>query len=201
MKILMRTWICLVFLCLFFNSAQAEQEKKTSIIKVMVNEQIFADNSTIYDYYGNQKDILNIWTSISQADTTLMGVLLENGFKVLGNRPNTTKGNVAKQDILRATEGDDFTSTNLGDYLRADIVIVGKTVARGVSALKNSSQKSARANINIRAIKVANGEIIAVESASATAVAIDEISAGVEAIKAATRSAAKNLVKKISSIK
>ncbi len=200
MKILMRLWICLAVCGLFLSPAQAKEEpqKNKPVVKVMVNEQIFADNSLIYDYYGNQKDILNIWISVSQADTSLMEVLLENGFKVMGASPNTTKGNVAKQDILKATEGDDFTSTNLGGYFKADIVIVGKAVARGVSALKGSQQKSARANVNIRAIKVANGEIIAVESASATSVAIDEISAGVEAIKAAAHSAALSLVKKIS---
>lgn len=202
MKIFTRLWVFLALYSLFLAPVAAAQQENKPSVKVMVNEQIFADNSVLYDYYGNQKDILNIWISASQADTTLMEVLLENGFKVLAGAPdNTTRGNVARDDIMKATEGDDFTSTNLGNYLKADVLIVGKAVARGVSGLKGSQQKSARANVNVRAIKIDSGEIIAVESGSATSAAIDEVSAGVEAVKAATRSIALNLVKKISEAK
>lgn len=203
MRLFKRLWICLAVCSLFFTPlyAATPQQNNKPTVKIIVNEQVFADNSIIYDYYGNQNNILNIWISASQADTSLMEVFLKNGYKVLGGSPNTTKGNVAKIDIMKATEGDDFTSTNLGDYFKADIVIVGKAVARGVSALKGSQQKSARATVNLRAIMVNSGEIIAVESASATAVAIDEVSAGIEAIREAAHSAALSLVKKIASVK
>lgn len=190
--------LCLASL-LFIPQAHAQENKSKPIVMIKINEQIFVNDSLIYDYYGNLKDVVNIWTSVSQADITLMGAFLENGFRVVGaGIPNTTKGNVSKDEILKAIEGDDLTSANLGNYLKADYVIVGKAVVKGTSGLKGSSQKSARANVNVRVIKVGNGEIVAVESADATASAIDELSAGVEAIKIASKNIAQNLVKKLS---
>lgn len=190
--------LCLASL-LLLPQANAQEKKSKPIVMIKINEQIFVNDSLIYDYYGNLKDVVNIWTSVSQADITLMGTFLENNFRVVGaGIPNTTKGNVSKDEILKAIEGDDLTSTNLGNYLKADYVIVGKAVVKGTSGLKGSSQKSARANVNVRVIKVGNGEIVAVESADATASAIDELSAGVEAIKMASKNIAQNLVKKLS---
>ena len=198
----MHTWKILLIGALLFifspSEIQAQEKLNKPVVMIMINEQIWADNRIIYDYYGSLTNILNIWTSVSQTDTTFMGTFLEKGFRIVGSGfHNTTEGNVSKEDILKAIEGDDLTSTHLGNYLNADVIIVGKAIARGVSVLPGSRQKSARANINVRAIKVDTAEIIAVESGNATAAAIDEISAGVEAIKRAAEPIAKNLAKKI----
>lgn len=202
MNCLLKMIMCFLVGSLAYTPASAKELSTKPVVMVKVNEQIFVDNSLIYDYYGNLKDVLNIWTSVSQADITIMGMFLENGFKVVGSGiPNTTKGNIAKEEILKAVEGDDLSSKNLGNYLNADVVIVGKAVAKGVSGLKGSLQKSARANVNIRVVDAKTGEILAVESAAATASAIDELSAGVEAIKMASRDIAQNLVKKLSEVK
>lgn len=198
MKIMSRIFISLMLLSLSFSPVFAQEEVSKPTIMIMVNEQIWVDDSIIYDYYGNLSNVVNLWTSISQTDTTMMGVFLQNGFRVVGSgQADTTKGNVTKEDIIKAMEGDDFTSINLGNYLKADVVIVGKAIARGVSVIGGSAQKSARANINVRAIRVDNGEIIAVESGDATSAAIDEVSAGVDAIKKAAKPIAESFVKKI----
>ena len=202
MNYLLKMILCFLVGSLAYTPASAKELSPKPVVMVKVNEQVFVDNSLIYDYYGNLKDVLNIWTSVSQADITIMGMFLENGFKVVGSGiPNTTKGNIAKEEILKAVEGDDLSSKNLGNYLNVDVVIVGKAVAKGVSGLKGSLQKSARANVNIRVVDAKTGEILAVESGSATASAIDELSAGVEAIKMASRDIAQNLVKKLSEVK
>ncbi|OGX24489.1 MAG: hypothetical protein A2787_05045 [Omnitrophica WOR_2 bacterium RIFCSPHIGHO2_01_FULL_48_9] len=180
----------------------AQEPSPKPVVMIKINEQIFVDNILIYDYYGNLKDVLNIWTSVSQADITMTGVFLESGFRVVGSGiSNTTKGNVSKEEILKAVEGDDLSSKNLGNYLDADFVIFGKATAKGASGLKGSLQKSARANVNIRLVDTATGEIVAVESGTATASAIDELSAGVEAIKMASRDIAQQLIKRLSESK
>jgi len=195
----LRCLIVSVFISfVFFSPVLAEEKQDKPIVMILINEQIWIGDSIAYDYYGNLANIVNIWTSVSQTDTTLIGTFLEKGFKVVrSGAPSANKGNVTKQDILNAVEGDDFTSTNLGEYLKADVVIVGKAVARSTAMLSASKQKSARANINVRAIRVDTGEIIAVESGEATAAAIDEISAGVDAIKKAARTIAENISGKI----
>ena len=186
---------------LFLAPALAGEKQEKPVVMVMINEQIWAGDNIVYDYYGNLSNIVSIWTSVSQTDTTLISAFLEKGFKVVrGGVPNVNKGNVTKQNILNAIEGDDFTSTNLGQYLKADVVIVGKAVARSAAMLAKSKQQSARANINVRAIRVDTGEIIAVEGGEATAVAIDEISAGVDAIKKVASTLAENLIAKISQV-
>lgn len=199
MKILRYVAIGLWLINAFYGYSHAYEKSEKPAIMVIINEQIWVDDKIVYDYYGNLSPILNIWTSISQANTTFMDVFLKKGFRVLGGSiPETTKGNVSREDILKVIEGDDFTSTYLGNYLKADIIIAGKAIARGTAMLKSSNQKSARANMNVRAIKVESGEIIAVESANATAVAIDEISAGVDAVKKAAEQVAQNLIEEIS---
>ncbi len=191
--------ICLTLCFLFLARSYAEEEKAKPVVMIKINEQIFVDDSLIYDYYGNLKDMVNIWASVSQADITMMGAFLENGFKVVGSGiSNTTKGNVAKEEILQAVEGDDLSSKNLGNYLDADLVIVGKAIAKGVAGLSGSLQKSARANVNLRVIDAKTGEILMVESGHATAAAIDELSAGVEAIKIASKDIVTNIIKKLS---
>ncbi len=199
MNVFPRLFISALLVFFLTVSAHAKEPPGKSVVMVKINEQIFVDDSAIYDYYGNLKDVLNIWASVSQADITIIGILLENNFRVVGSGiPNTTKGNVAKDEILKAVEGDDFASMHLGNYLNADIVVVGKAISKGVSMMKGSQQKSARANVNVRVIDAKTGEILAVESQDATAAAIDELSAGVEAIKIASRSIAQNIVKKLS---
>ena len=198
----MQRWIKFIvffLLCSVLSVIPAKADSPKPIVMIKINEQIFVDDSLIYDYYGNLKNVVNIWTSVSQADITMAGIFLENGFRVVGSGVSTTtKGNVSKADILKAVEGDDLASVNLGHYLQADLFVVGKAVVKGVPGLKGSLQKSARANVNVRVIKVSNGEIIAVESANAAAAAIDELSAGVEAIKTASKLIAQNLMPKLS---
>lgn len=197
MRLLCRLVVFCIIVGISFNCFAAPKQEKPTVM-IMINEQIWVDDRIIYDYYGSLAKIVNVWTSVSQTDTTFMQVFLDKGFRIVGSgNPNTTKGNVSKNDMLSAIEGDDFTSTNLGNYLNADVIIVGRAIARGVSMLAVSKQKSARANITIRAIKVSTGEIIAVESGDATAAAIDAISAGVEAIKRAAEPLARSLAKKI----
>lgn len=192
----MKIFFLSIFLCGYLaNPAIAKEGQEKSIVMIMINEQIWVDNQVIYDYYGNLSKVLNIWTSVSQADTTFISTFLEKGFKVVGSGvPNTTKGKVSRDDMLKTMEGDDLTSSYLGNYLKADLVIVGQVVARGVTPLINSRQKSARANLNVRAVRVNTGEIVAVASGQGTAAAIDEISAGVDAIKRAAKAAAEDLV-------
>jgi len=195
----MRILFCFLIVSLLCTFLYAEEPSKKPTVMIKINEQIFVDNSLIYDYYGNLKDVLNIWTSVSQADITMMGVFLESGFRVVGSGiSSTTKGNISKDEILKAVEGDDLSSKNLGNYLDANFVIVGKAVAKGVAGLGGSLQKSARANVNIRVIDAKTGEILTVESGNATASAIDELSAGVEAIKMASKDIAQKIIKKLS---
>lgn len=197
LKYLLAFWLlfgCLTSPILAQETLEPAFQTKPTVM-IMVNEQIWVDNQVIFDYYGNLSKVMNIWTSVSQADTTFTSAFLEKGFKVVGSGvPNTTKGKVSRDDMLKAMEGDDLTSTYLGNYLKADLVIVGQAVARGVTPLSNSRQKSARANLNVRAVRVNTGEIIAVASGQGTAAAIDEISAGVDAIKRAAKAAAEELV-------
>lgn len=199
MNYILRLILCFLMVSLAYTSLYAKESSQKPVVMIKINEQIFVDNSLIYDYYGNLKDVLNIWTSVSQADITMMGAFLENGFKVVGSGiSNTTKGNVAKEEILKAVEGDDLSSKNLGNYLDANLVIVGKATTKGVAGLSGSLQKSARANLNVRVIDAKTGEILMVESGHATASAIDELSAGVEAIKTASRDIAHSIIRKLS---
>jgi hypothetical protein len=198
MKFLRITFIVLFIGTISLSGAFAKDKAKKPSVMVLINEQIWVDENIIYDYYGSLAEAANLWTSVSQTDTTFIAALLKRGFTVVGSGlPAETDGSVNKTEILMAIDGDDLESIVLANRLKADIVIVGKAVAKGVEMLSYSRQKSARANITVRAIDVDTGQIIAAETGNATAVAIDEISAGVEAIKKATKPLARNIINKI----
>jgi len=189
---------CLFVICIFPQFVHSEKDKRKPIVMVLVNEKIWVDNRRIYDNYWNLTNALDLWTSVSQTETTFINVLLERDLIVIGNgTSNLTQQKARNSDIFDATQGDDQFSTNLGNSLKPDFVITGEAVARSSRNSYYSGQKEAWASINVRVIKVATGEIVAVESANASSAAIEQIGAGVEALQKAAKPIAEKLANKI----
>jgi hypothetical protein len=68
----------------------------------------------------------------------------------------------------------------------AEIVIVGKAVARAAGSIAGTAMKSLQANISMRAIQVDNARVLSSGIENAAAVHIDEVTGGSEAIKKAS---------------
>lgn len=186
--------------CYFFPKkfVHSEKDQRKPVVMVLLNEKIWVGNRRVYDHYWNTNNTLDLWTSVSQTETTFINMLLDRGLIVIGNGPsNLTKQKARKSDTFDATQGDDQFFTNLGNSLKPDFVITGEAVARSSRNSYYSGQKEARASINVRVIKVATGEIVAVESGNALSAAIEQIGAGAEALQKADKPIAEKLADKI----
>jgi hypothetical protein len=86
---------------------------------------------------------------------------------------------------LRGPDLNDQGAVMLGKQAEAEIVIVGKALARSVGNVAGTAMKSVQANVSFRAIQIDNARVLSAGTEHGAAVHIDEITAGGEALKKA----------------
>ena len=134
--------------------------------------------------------------NLNTAENTVMETFMAKGFSFIDQE--AAKAKIDRTRAIAAISGDVDAAKSLGLAFKAEVIIVGKAVAKAVSGMKVlGDMKSGQADVTLRAIDVSNGEIIAVSSKHGAAVHIDEITAGNEAIKKAAKAAAEDLMNKI----
>ncbi|RJP57054.1 MAG: hypothetical protein C4549_05690, partial [Deltaproteobacteria bacterium] len=92
---------------------------------------------------------------------------------------------------------DDNTAVSLGNQYDAEVVIVGKALAKYIGSVMGTSMKSVQANMSARAIRTDNGAIIASANTHGAAVHIDEVTGGSDALKKAASDLASKLMDQI----
>jgi hypothetical protein len=91
----------------------------------------------------------------------------------------------------------DDAAVELGKELGADLVIVGKAVARYSGNVSNKDMKSIQASMSARAIRTENGMAIASSQGTGAAVHSDDRAGGREALILSASVTARNLVRQI----
>lgn len=91
----------------------------------------------------------------------------------------------------------DQAAIKLGNQHDAEIVIVGKSLARYTKNVMGTGMKSYQANISIRGIRTDTGEIIASSIRTGAAVHTDDVSGGTAALKRVASQAANDLITQI----
>ncbi len=134
-------------------------------------------------------------TDLSVTETVLVEKFREKGFNVVDHAAKA--GNMSVSKDYRVMNLNDNTAVSLGNQYDADVVIVGKALAKYVGNVMNSSMKSCQANVTARAIRTDTGAFIASTSSHGAAVHIDEITAGTEALKKSTSDLASKLMDQI----
>ncbi|MDL1974181.1 MAG: DUF6175 family protein [Deltaproteobacteria bacterium] len=100
-------------------------------------------------------------------------------------------------NVLGTARLADQTAVKLGNQHDAEIVIVGKALARYTKNVMGSQMKSYQANISVKAIRTDTGEIIASSTRSGAAVHTDDVSGGTAALKRVASQAAGDLITQI----
>jgi hypothetical protein len=118
------------------------------------------------------------------AENTIMERLREKGFDLVD--PNAQMRNIKVPPALQVADLNDSGAVTLGRETDAEIVIVGKAMARAGGFISGTSMISAQANISLRAIQIDNARVLSAGSENAAAVHIDEVTAGSEALKKAS---------------
>jgi len=91
----------------------------------------------------------------------------------------------------------DSEAAALGHDYDAEVVIVGRAVAKDAGKIANFNLHSCRAEISARAIQVDNGHVLAAESARAAAAHIDPMTGGNEALQKASDLLSKKLADQV----
>jgi hypothetical protein len=149
-------------------------------IMILVAEQQIGQQ--YYNYWwgthrGTQAD-LNV------AENTIMDRFREKGFDIVD--PQAQAGNIKVPPAYQVVELSNQNAITLGKQVDAEIVIVGKALARSVGSIAGTAMKSIQANVSMRAIQIDNARVLSSGTENSAAVHIDEVTAGSDAIKKAS---------------
>ena len=112
-------------------------------------------------------------------DASLQQYFLSKGFVVVDH-------SLKKSRRKLSSSPSDSEATVLGRDYDAEVVIVGRAVAKDAGKIANFNLHSCRAEISARAIQVDNGHVLASDSARAAAAHIDPMTGGNQALEKAS---------------
>ncbi len=119
-------------------------------------------------------------TELTISEDVIKSKFLERGF--------TFVDHMALRDEIDVEKScSDEYAVSLGKRKDAELVIVGKALARYSGDVAGTTMKSFRANITAKVIRTDNGVVIASASAQGAAINVDDLTGGSEAINKAAR--------------
>jgi hypothetical protein len=117
-------------------------------------------------------------------ENTIMDRFREKGFDFVDHQAQSK--NIKVVPAYRVAELNDRAAITLGKQADAEVVIVGKALAKSIGPVAGTAMKSVQANVSLRAIQTDTGGVLSSGSEHAAAVHIDEVTGGVEALKKAS---------------
>lgn len=150
-------------------------------IMILIAEQNIGKE--VYSYWwGGQ--VRGEQADLTIAENTIMDHFREKGFDFVDH--NVQSKDIKVSPAFRVADLNDQAAITLGQQADAEVVIVGKALAKSVGSIAGTSMKSVQANISLRAIQTDNGRVLSSGTEHAAAVHIDEITAGAEALRKAS---------------
>jgi hypothetical protein len=134
--------------------------------------------------------------NLNSAEQKVQEIFRNRGFDFVDQK--TAFRNLKRDQEMAINRGDTQAAVTLGNRSGAEVVITGNAIAKKSSTnVDLGGMISIQANVNMRAIRTDNADIIATASASAPQVHIDDITGGVLAIQKASEKAAEQLSEQI----
>jgi len=118
------------------------------------------------------------------AENTIIDRFREKGFDFVDHVAQSKDIKVAP--AFQVADLNNQAAVTLGKQADAEVVIVGKALAKSAGSIAGTAMKSVQANISLRAIQTDNGRVLSSGSEHAAAVHIEEVTAGTEALKKAS---------------
>jgi hypothetical protein len=159
-------------------------------IMIMIAEQNIGQQYLSF-WWGHQASE----TNLSITESVLIEKLREKDFNVVDHEAKARNIKIGKP--YQVANLDDNTAVSLGNQYDAEVVIVGKALAKYIGSVMGTSMKSVQANMSARAIRTDNGAIIASANTHGAAVHIDEVTGGSDALKKAASDLASKLMDQI----
>ncbi len=132
---------------------------------------------------------------LSTAENAILEKFRERGFETLD--PGGQGQSLKIPPGLRVTDLDDRAAAAIAKQADAEVVIVGKVLAKSGGAIGGTSMKSAQASITLRAVQVRDARVLSAAFGNAAAVHTEENKAGSEAIRKASAKVAEKLTEDI----
>jgi len=123
-------------------------------------------------------------------EATLQQYFIDNHFLVVDH-------SLKRPSSVISINPSDSEAIAMGRDYDAEIVMLGRAVAKDAGPIGQFDLRSCRAEISVRAIQVANGHVLASANASTAAPHVDPLSGGIAALKKASEKVSKTLVAKI----
>ncbi len=154
---------------------------------------VMIDEKNMQKYYHS-------WSiDMNTTENEVMNVLMDKGFPFVDRQIAMQK--IEKDMVLAALDGDEESAKRIGTQTGAELLLVGKAVAKpasgGPAVLKQSGMVSCQASFNLRAVRADDGTILATASQQAAAAHIDQLTGGTMALQRAAKPAAEELADKI----
>ncbi|MBI3074039.1 MAG: flagellar assembly protein T N-terminal domain-containing protein [Deltaproteobacteria bacterium] len=164
---------------------------------LLIVEQNLITNTVVYWWYGGARGVHSASVDMNITENTLIDKMSEKGFPFVDHRVLGGKLKIPK--AFRMERVDDDAAAKIAKLTDAQIVIVGKALARSGGTVPGSEgqMKSAQALISARVVNTDDGKVLGAVTENAAAVHIDPAVAGTEALKKAAEAAAEKLGEKI----
>ncbi|MFZ0389873.1 MAG: hypothetical protein WAN36_05390 [Calditrichia bacterium] len=142
----------------------------------------------------------NAWSvDMNTTENALMNKFLEKGFPFVDQATAARK--LQRDMVSAALSGDENAARQIANETGAEVLIVGKAIAKPASAgpavLQQAGMISCQATVNLRAIRADDGSVLATTNQQAAAAHIDQITGGTLALQRATELASNDLSGKI----
>ncbi len=149
-------------------------------IMILVAEQNIGKQN--YNYWWGQHRAEQ--ADLNVTENTIMDFFREKGFEIVDHEAQSK--NIKVAPALRVADINDRAAITLGKQADAEVVIVGKALAKSIGSVAGTAMKSAQANISLRVIQTDTGTVLSSGAEHSAAVHIDEVTSGVEALKKAS---------------
>jgi len=166
-----------------------ERMNYPKVVVMMAEQNVGA---TVFSFWWGGATAQTMQSDIGAAEQALTAALLEKNFRIVDRNALATGAKVkpafqvvdiSNQDVLQLTKNID-----------ADIVIVGKAMARTLGSVAGSTMTSNQANVTMRAINLKDGKVLGSSAGQAAQAHIDPVTGGTMAIDKAAKNASQKLV-------
>lgn len=169
------------------------QNKGMPRVLFMIAEQNVGQKQYAYWWGGKEGSIAQ--GDMNIVEHTLTEKFLEKGFNIVDYKVQSK--NINLSPAISEIDITDNTAKAVGKELNAEVVILGKAIAKLQGSILGSGILSSQASISAKVIKVDTGGVIASTSASGATVHSDEMTAGNKALEKVGVEVAEKLIEQI----
>jgi hypothetical protein len=148
---------------------------KRPAVLFLISEQNLQQDTPRY-WWGKQMDGFE-----SIAEATMVDILEARGFPIVDHR-GAGIGKLTDPGAVTTPALSDESAIDIGNRLKADVIIMGTSVASPTTSIMGDNLKSFKAILNARVLRTQNGEELANISRTSVTANIDESTGGREAL-------------------